>query len=77
MIVSWPRDWIIPDWPAAANVRAFATTRADGASRGCYAGMNLATRVGDDQRAVEQNRDALRKHLPAEPIWLEQVHGTT
>lgn len=76
MNTSYPRDWIIPDWPAANNVRAFATTRADGASRGSFRGMNLATRVGDDQRAVEQNRDALRKHLPAEPVWLEQVHGT-
>jgi YfiH family protein len=70
------RDWIVPDWPAAANVRAFATTRADGASRGRYAGLNLARHVGDDERAVAQNRDALRRHLPAEPVWLEQVHGT-
>jgi YfiH family protein len=76
MITSYPRDWIIPDWPAAGSVRAFATTRAGGASRGSYAGLNLATHVGDDLRAVEQNRNALRKHLPAEPIWLEQVHGT-
>lgn len=73
---SYPRDWIVPDWPVAGNVRALATTRAVGASRGCYAGMNLAEHVGDDRRAVEQNRDALRKHLPAEPHWLEQVHGT-
>lgn len=70
------QGWIVPDWPAAANVHAFATTRAGGASGDRYAGMNLATRVGDDPSAVERNRDALRRHLPADPIWLEQVHGT-
>jgi len=71
-----PQGWIVPDWPAAGNVRALVTTRAGGASLGQYAGMNLATRVGDDPRAVERNRGILRRHLPADPIWLEQVHGT-
>ncbi|MCG6874826.1 MAG: peptidoglycan editing factor PgeF [Betaproteobacteria bacterium] len=70
------QGWIVPDWPVAANVRAFATTRAGGASRGPYTGLNLATRVGDDPRAVARNRDVLRRYLPADPIWLEQVHGT-
>jgi polyphenol oxidase len=37
--------------------------------------MNLATQVGDDARAVEQNRAALQRYLPASPLWLEQVHG--
>jgi purine-nucleoside/S-methyl-5'-thioadenosine phosphorylase / adenosine deaminase len=74
--MSHTQGWIVPDWPAAANVRALATTRAGGASRGRYAGLNLATRVGDDAAAVEQNRNALRRHLPADPFWLEQVHGT-
>jgi polyphenol oxidase len=69
------KGWIVPDWPAAANVRALSTTRAGGASRGHYAGLNLATRVGDDSGAVERNRAALRAHLPVEPFWLEQVHG--
>jgi YfiH family protein len=68
--------WIIPDWPVAASVRAMATTRAGGASRGAYARLNLATRVGDEPRTVESNRAALRRHLPSDPVWLEQVHGT-
>jgi len=71
-----PGGWIVPDWPVAASVRALATTRAGGASGGRYAGMNLATRVGDDPAAVERNRAALRRHLPADPVWLDQVHGT-
>jgi len=68
--------WIVPDWPVAASVRALATTRAGGASRGRYAGLNLAMKVGDDPDAVEENRAVLRSHLPADPMWLDQVHGT-
>ena len=35
------RDWIVPDWPAPPGVRAFATTRAGGVSKGEYASLNL------------------------------------
>lgn len=40
--------------------------------------MNLATHVGDDPQAVTENRRRLRQtlDLPAEPMWLHQVHGT-
>jgi YfiH family protein len=69
-------DWIIPDWPAPPNVRALVTTRAGGASRGPYASFNLGARVGDDPAAVERNRGRLRSALPADPVWLQQVHGT-
>jgi len=68
--------WIVPEWPVAASVRALATTRAGGASEGPYAGFNLALTVGDDPAAVARNRALLRDHLPADPAWLEQVHGT-
>ena len=66
---------IVPDWPAPANVRALITTRVGGASRGAYAGFNLGLRSGDDANAVSANRAALRRRLPAEPLWLRQVHG--
>ena len=69
-------DWIIPDWDAPATVHALATTRAGGVSRPPYDGFNLATHVGDDPRCVAANRLALRRRLPAEPLWLDQVHGT-
>jgi YfiH family protein len=70
-------DLIRPDWPAPASVRAFATTRAGGCSRGVYASLNLGDHVGDDPAAVEYNRHHLRQtlDLPAEPLWLQQVHG--
>lgn len=68
-------DWIVPDWPAPVNVKAFITTRAGGVSAGPYAGLNLGLRTGDDPVAVEVNRQRLRTALPAEPKWLRQVHG--
>ena len=71
-----PRDWIVPDWPAPANVRALITTRSGGVSTGPFANMNLGQRVGDDTESVRTNRALLRDLLPAEPGWLQQVHGT-
>lgn len=70
-------SWLVPDWPAPLRVRAAQTTRIGGASGGDYAGFNLATHVGDDASQVAANRAALRQalQLPAEPRWLEQVHG--
>jgi YfiH family protein len=70
--------WLTPDWPAPATVRALSTLRTGGASGAPYASLNLGGHVGDDATAVEGNRRALRDavRLPAEPVWLEQVHGT-
>jgi YfiH family protein len=68
-------DWIVPDWPAPAGVKAFVTTRAGGVSIGPYAGLNLGLRTDDNPRAVEANRQRLRAELPGEPKWLRQVHG--
>ena len=71
-----PADWIVPDWPVPRHVRALITTSAGGASTGAYAGWNFGEHVGDQARAVAQNRAMLRRLLPAEPVWLRQVHGT-
>lgn len=74
--------FLIPDWPAPANVRALSTTRSGGVSRPPYddgaggGGLNLGVHVGDDADAVSANRALLRAHLPSEPAWLTQVHGT-
>jgi YfiH family protein len=71
--------WIVPDWPVPARVRAVTTTRAGGISLGPYASLNLADHVGDDPAAVAANRERLAAAagLPAEPVWLQQVHGNT
>ncbi len=71
-----PHGWLIPDWPAPANVRALCTTRAGGGSLAPWTGLNLAAHVGDDAGAVVANRALLRRQLPADPVWLTQVHGT-
>jgi YfiH family protein len=70
-------DLIRPDWPAPASVSAVATTRTGGCSRAAWASLNLGDHVGDDPAAVEHNRRCLRQalQLPAEPLWLQQVHG--
>lgn len=64
-----------PAWPAPRNVRVFVTERGAGGSR--YGSLNLALHVGDDPQRVAANRKRLRDDLslPAEPSWLEQVHG--
>ena len=69
-------------WPenAAAkpgNVQAYTTLIAGGCSTGDFSQYNLAAHVGDDVQAVKANRVKLVEdlRLPAEPVWLEQVHS--
>jgi len=66
-----------PDWPAPDNIQACVTTRQGGSSTGPYAGLNLALHVADDPQQVLANRELLKQtlQLPAEPVWLQQVHG--
>jgi YfiH family protein len=68
-------DWIVPDWPASANVRAFATTRAGGVSAGSYASMNLGRNSRDDPAALAENQRRFEKFLPAKPAMLGQLQG--
>ena len=70
--------WTRPDWPAPEQVRVASSLRGGGVSTGPYASLNLASHVGDRREAVAANRLLLREaaRLPAEPLWLEQVHGT-
>ena len=68
-------DWIVPDWPAAANVCAVSTTRSGGVSIGAYSTMNLARSGRDDAAARAENRRRFERFLPASPVPLSQVHG--
>ena len=77
-----PPGWIVPDWPAPPGVHAFVTTRSGGvspppwgAAPGSDGGMNLGLGSGDARDNVLANRARLRRLLPAEPVWLQQVHG--
>ena len=71
-----PHDWIAPAWPAPARVRSLITTRSGGVSSGAHASFNLGLKAGDDAQTVRANRAILRTHLPREPAWLKQVHGS-
>ena len=68
-------DLLVPDWPAPGNVRAVQTLRTGGCSHAPWAQLNLGDHVGDLPAHVAANRAELRRHLPAEPLWLRQVHG--
>ena len=57
------------------GVNYFCTTRRGGGRVGAGAGFNLAQHTDDDRSHVAENRRRLRAVLPAEPIWLNQVHG--
>jgi YfiH family protein len=74
-----PLPLILPQWPAAPRVRAAFTLRGGGVSGPPFDTLNLGARVGDAAAAVAENRRrvAAQLQLPAEPCWLEQVHGTT
>lgn len=68
--------WIVPDWPAPANVRALITTRHGGVSTGPYESLNLGFATDDDPAATAENRRRVEAVTPAAPAWLRQVHGT-
>jgi YfiH family protein len=82
--VNWP-GYAAGDAPArtisagstAVTVHAVTTLKAGGVSQGSYEQFNLASHVGDDEAAVTSNREKLGADLclPAEPVWLDQVHG--
>ncbi|MGX9459979.1 peptidoglycan editing factor PgeF [Shewanella sp. A14] len=65
------------DWPLPDNVAIAMTNRYGGVSVSPFDSLNLGGHVGDVTQQVLANRAILNKRLslPAEPIWLEQVHG--
>jgi polyphenol oxidase len=55
------------------------TTRLGGVSAAPWESLNVGVHVGDSTSAVLENRLRIRREgdLPSEPVWLEQVHGTS
>jgi YfiH family protein len=66
------------DWPAPSHIKTAVSTREGGVSLPPYAGLNLGSHVNDSPDAVAQNRQLFKQQakMPAEPLWLNQVHGT-
>ncbi len=69
--------WLAADWPAPAHIHAGTTLRSGGVSKPPYDQLNLGTHVHDEPSHVLANRERLVRDLklPAEPVWLNQVHG--
>lgn len=72
-------SWIEAEWPVPEWVRAGYTSRQGGHSKGAYRSLNLARHVADDPSDVKSNREKLMEllDLPAEPLWLNQIHGAS
>ncbi|KAG0761310.1 hypothetical protein G6F22_018904 [Rhizopus arrhizus] len=62
-----------PEW---AGVNYFCTTRAGGVGVAPHDTLNLGRRAGDDPDTVAENRRRVRAAVPADPLWLRQVHGS-
>lgn len=75
--MSRSKHWLTPDWSAPEGVRAATTLRAGGVSLPPYDSLNPALHVGDDVGRVKQNRQIIKNmlELPAEPVWMEQIHS--
>lgn len=73
------QHYIIPDWPAPAQIQAYVTTRQQGHSSPPFDSFNLASHVNDQPSAVTANINQLIEelNLPEPPSWLNQVHGNT
>ncbi len=71
-------EWLRPAWDAPPRVRAAFTLRRGGVSAPPYDSLNVGTHVEDDPASVAENRDRVCRALalPAEPVWLDQIHGT-
>lgn len=74
--MTMPSDWLVPEWPAPAHVHSVFTTRSGGVSATPFDAMNLGDHVGDDPAAVLANRVRLGQACGAQPVYLQQVHGT-
>lgn len=68
-------QWLLPQWPAPAQVHALCTTRVGGTSVAPYDSLNLGLHVGDDPSAVAANRAILAQAIDAQPVFLSQPHG--
>ncbi|QXI11142.1 peptidoglycan editing factor PgeF [Pseudomonas zeae] len=68
-------NWLTPDWPAPASVKACVSTREGGVSEAPFDSLNLGDHVDDRPEAVAENRRRLTDHFSIQPAWLQQVHG--
>ena len=70
-----PRSWLRPHW-AQPGVAALMTTRDGGRGQAPFDSFNLKPGLGDDDVAVAAHQTGLQAWMQADPVWLNQVHGT-
>lgn len=60
-------DYLLPDWSAPKNIRAFSTLRHFG---------NFSSRLGSPEVVLaERTRLLTLLQVPHSPVWINQVHG--
>lgn len=73
-----PAAWPRPERAGGRRVHGFTTLRhGAGVSKAPFDAFNMGLRSGDDEAAVQRNRQQLGElaQLPSTPRWLRQVHG--
>lgn len=73
-----PNDnYLIPNWPAPANIKAYTTTRNGGYSQGPFNSFNFGYKGSDAIDNVAQNYAKMHTELelPREPVLLYQIHS--
>lgn len=58
------------------TVGTLISTRQGGVSEGIFASLNVGFHVGDDAKAVAQNRQRVQAHIPVPLAYVNQVHGS-
>jgi polyphenol oxidase len=67
--------YLSPD-PQPKGARIWFFTRRGGVSKEPYDSLNVSSKVGDDQLAVERNRSLIREAMDGRPsAWSRQVHA--
>lgn len=71
--------WLAANWHAPSHIHAGTTMRYGGVSTAPDHQLNLGMHVKDGHNNVLKNRQRLSRYLklPAEPVWLNQVHGNS
>lgn len=71
--------WLAANWHAPSHIHAGTTMRYGGVSTAPDDQLNLGMHVKDGHNSVLKNRQRLSRYLklPAEPVWLNQVHGNS
>lgn len=75
MTTRFQPDWIVPDWPAPAHVKAVFTSRNGGVSPAPWNSLNLRSALGDDPAHVAANRQRVQDATGVPTVVLRQIHG--